>query len=226
MTEPRKHPAMAIFDLCDTLYAENTTLGFVRFFQARHGGWADRAALALAFSRRSPVFYLFAALHRLAAVDLYRRVVVRTLRGRGRIELAAAARAYVADRLPRLAVAQTQARLDRHRADGDRIVLVSNSLDVVTEAVAERLDVEWRAARLGFRDGRCTGRIEADLAGRKAGVVTELLAGFPVRPLVYAYTDNLSDRDLVAMADRPTIVIPAGRSRARWGGVNAAFVEL
>jgi phosphoserine phosphatase len=225
MTDPRP-PALAIFDLCETLYAENTTLGFVRFLQARHGGRAGRLALALAFSRRSPVFYLFAALYRLGAPDPFRWTLARLLRGRSRGELTAAARAYASERLPGLAIAQTQARLAEHRAAGDRVVLVSNSLDVVAEAAADRLGVDWRASRLGFRGARCTGRIEDDLSGRKAGVVAALIAGQSIRPVVHAYTDNLSDRDLVEMADRPTVIIPAGGSRARWRGVDAVFVEL
>ena len=64
--------SLAVFDLCETLYAENTTLGFVRFFQARHGRRSGTVLLDMLYSRRLPVFYLLAALHRYLSLDLTR----------------------------------------------------------------------------------------------------------------------------------------------------------
>lgn len=221
---PPSRPVLAVFDLCDTLYAENTTLGFVRFLLGRQGRGAARLALAAMQDRRLPLFYGLAVLHRGLGLDLWRPAAVRLLAGLTRAELEAAARAYAAQALPARANAETHARLMRHRAAGDRVAIVSNSLDLVVEAVAARLGVEWRASRLGFEAGRCTGRIAEDLTGRKAAVVAAL-AG-EAAPVIHAYTDNLSDRDLVAAADRPTIVIPRGRTRARWGRIDAEFLEL
>ncbi len=217
---------LAIFDLCETLYAENTTFGFVRFFQVRHGRRSGRVLIDLLYSRRLPIFYLLAALHRFLSLDLSRWALIRSLRGYHRSQLAAAARAYAAEMLPRTAIAETQNRLAEHRAAGDRVVIVSNSLDAVVEAVAEHFGTEWHASRLEYRDDRCTGRIEDDLTGRKASLVAGLVEGQAVAPVIHAYTDNLSDRDLVEAADWPTIIIPTGRTRARWGGIDAVFIEL
>ena len=67
------------------------------------------------------------------------------------------------------------------------------------------------------------------MAGRRRSqpaLVADLVMDETVPPVIHAYTDNLSDRDLVETADRPTIIIPAGRTRARWGGIDAVFIEL
>jgi HAD superfamily phosphoserine phosphatase-like hydrolase len=218
--------ALAVFDLCETLYAENTTLGFVRFFHARYGRRSGTVLIDMLCSRRRPVFYFLAALHRFLSLDLHRWALVRSLKGYERTQLTEVAQAYAAEMLPRTAISETQNRLDEHRAAGDRVVIVSNSLDVVVEAVAEQFGVEWYASRLGYRDDRCNGRIEHDLTGRKASLVASLVENQPVAPVIHAYTDNLSDRDLVEAADRPTIIIPTGRTRARWGGIDAVFIEL
>jgi len=222
-TGPR---ALAVFDLCDTLYAENTTFGFIRWFHRRDRRSGRLALLRLLSARWLPAFWVLAAVHRLLGVDVSRRLAVSTLRGAGREALEAAARDYAAGPLGDRAVSATQARLAQHRAAGDRVVIVSSSLDIVVSAVASRLGVEGIGSRLGFRNGLCRGRIEEDLTGRKAAVVATLVARAPERPVVHVYTDNLSDRDLVAAADRPTVVIPAGRSRAGWGETDAAFLEL
>jgi len=219
-------PALAVFDLCDTLYAENTTHGFIRWLHARDGRRGRAAALRLAASRRLPVFWFLAAAHRLLGLDLARALAVLSLSGLSRAALESVARDYADGHLPALAVPATQERLARHLGQGDRVVIVSSSLDIVVAAVAERLGVEGIGSTLGFRNGRCTGRIGRDLTGRKAEVVAGLVAATPSRPVLHVYTDNLSDRALVAAADRPTVVIPAGRSRAGWGKTDAAFLEL
>jgi phosphoserine phosphatase len=216
---------LAIFDLCDTLYAENTTRGFVRFFLKRRRAGLRQALIGLVYSRRLPVFYLLAALHRYLSFDLYRRALVRALRGYRREDLADAARAYAAEHLPAIEIAETQARLAEHLGAGDRVVIVSNSLDMVVEAVAERLGIEGHGSRMAYTWGRCDGWIEADLTGRKAEILAELVAERPAQA-VHAYTDNLSDRDLLQAADRRTIIVPAGRTRERWGDIDAVFIEL
>jgi HAD superfamily phosphoserine phosphatase-like hydrolase len=225
MSDPSK-PALVIFDLCETLYAENTTLGFVRFFQGRHGSRYSRALIETVYSRRSPVFYLLAAIHRFGYLDLFRWATARSLKGCDRAKLAEAARAYATEVLPRKAISVTQNRMAEHRAAGDRVVIVSNSLDVVVEAVAGIIGIEGYSSRLGYQGDHCNGRIEHDLTGRKAAVVAKLVQDQPASPVIHAYTDNLSDRDLVLAADRPTIIIPAGRTRTGWGDIDAVFIEL
>lgn len=219
-------PVLAVFDLCDTLYAENTTRGFVRYVHARCGRRSTARLLDWLHSRRLPLYYLAAVAERVTRRDLLRQVQLRSLNGFDRATLAEAGRAYAAEVLPALAVAETQRRLAAHREAGDRVVIVSNSLDVVVEAVAGELGVEWRASRLAWRDGRCTGEIAQDLTGRKSAIVAELTADARVPPELHVYTDNPSDRDLVERADHPTIVIPAGRRRKRWAGADAVYLEL
>ncbi len=219
-------PGLAVFDLCDTLYAENTTYGFIRWFHARSGRRGRAWLIRLLESRFLPIFWLLAALHRFPGVDLPRRIAVLTLRGLSRSELESAAAGYAASHLPGAAVPATQERLSCHRAAGDRVVIVSSSLDIVVAAVARLLGAEGIGSTLGFRDGRCTGRIDRDLTGRKAPLVAALAREGPGRPVVHVYSDNLADRALLAAADRPTVVIPAGRSRAPWGEFDAAFLEL
>ena len=226
MSGAAARPVLAVFDLCDTLYAENTTRGFVRHFHARQGHRATARLLDWLHARRLPLYYVAAVAERLSRRDLLRRAQLRTLRGVDRATLAEAARAYAEEALPALAVPETQRRLAAHREAGDRVVIVSNSLDIVVEAVARKLDVEWRASRLAWRDGRCTGRIEHDLTGRKSALIAELTAAAPEPPELHVYTDNPSDRDLVDRADRPTIVIPAGRRRTRWAGADAVYLDL
>jgi phosphoserine phosphatase len=209
-------PRLVLFDVCNTLYDANTTFGFVR----------QVVVQGLRLPRRSSALYWAqAVLHRLGIADLPRRRVLAALKGRERAALEAAARDYVTGPLAARAIPATQARLAAHRAAGDRVVLISNSLDVVVAAIAGHLGTEWRASRLGFAEGRCTGRLEHDLTGRKLGVARALAAETDPPPECLVYTDNLSDRPLVDWADKAVVILPPRARRAAWSGVRAEFLE-
>lgn len=217
-------PKLVVFDVCNTLYDANTT------FEFAHRVLSDRPllrAIDLALSHRaSPLFWAQAVLYRLGGIDVPRRVVIAGLRGIEQRDLRRAARAYVAEDLPATAIAETQARLRQHQRAGDRVVLVSNSLDVVIEAIAEALGVEWRATRLEYRGGRCVGRLAEDLTGRKLEVVQMMRGKHEPAPELVVYTDNLSDRALVEAADSAMVIIPPRGNRASWRGIEAEYVVL
>lgn len=207
---------LVLFDVCNTLYDANTTFGFV----------LQVAGQGLRLPRRSsPLYWAQAALYRFGIADLPRRRVLAALKGCERAALEAAARAYATGPLVARAIPATQARLAEHRAAGDRVVLLSNSVDVVIAAIAEHLGTEWRASRLGFAEGRCTGRLQQDLTGRKLDVARALAAEMDPVPERLVYTDNLSDRPLVDWADAAVVILPPRARRAAWSGVRAEFLE-
>ena len=215
---------LIIFDVCDTLYRCNTTVGFIRHYAAAEKSRRIERTLRRWLHRGSPFFYLGAIMHRLAGRDIARRRLIASLAGEPRERLAAVAAHYVRLSLPDLANAAVHERLDRHRACGERIVLVTSSLDLVVEQMAGLLGTEYRASTLEFADGVCTGRLVRDLTGNKASVVEELAGRRPTRLTVY--TDNKSDRELVAMADDATIIIPRGAADYRWAGEACEYLKL
>jgi len=215
---------IAIFDVCDTLYGENTTLGFVQFF---HGDRTWFKALDFIFtSRGSPVFYVLAIIYRLTGLDLPRAATLASLRGYSREILSNAAGNYLKTRLASIAIPQTQNRLREHQRMGDRVVLISNSLDIVVAEIGKAMNAEWHASPLSFDGNRCLGRTSRNLAGRKCDIARSLLAEHGGTVKLAVYTDNLSDRELVEAADSPVIVIPPNQSREAWGGFQAEFIKL
>ena len=200
---------LAVFDVCDTLFHENTTIGFLRFVHGNSAAYARREWLAV--SRLSPAFYAAALSQRLFDWDVARLWLVRSLRGTSRKMLRTAAKDYADHLMSEKRNSPLLDRLEEHRRRSDRIVLVSSSLDIVVAAIAEHLSVEYRASTLGFDDDRCTGRIDRDLTGNKEAAVEAL----GQRGLLHVYTDNRSDLGMIRIADRATIVVPRGRS-SRW----------
>jgi phosphoserine phosphatase len=226
MSDVGQDPAareLVVFDVCDTLYSANTTFGFIRHLARTSGDARLAGTLRRWTSRESPIFLLGALAHRLLGADLARRAVIASLAGWTRPSLETAAEAYVSDDLARRMNAPVLDRLDGHRRAGDRILLVSSSLDIVVAQIARSLGVGFEASTLQFRGACCTGRLTRDLTGRKAELVASLRQ--PGEAL-HVYTDNRSDAALVASADSRTIIIPSGASKQRWAGADCEYVEL
>ena len=199
-------PCVAAFDFDGTLSTRDNFLPYLRIV----AGTRDlaraiaAAAPALAASRRDP-----------RQRDVAKALVIRgTLAGRSE--------AYLRDlgaRYARLVVARhlapdTLARLETHRADGHALVLVSASLHVYLDSVAELLGVDAvLATALGVDgEGRCTGELAgANVRGvEKVRRLDEWLAGREM--VVHAYGDSSGDDELLARADHGVRV---GRMRER-----------
>lgn len=214
---------IAIFDVCGTLYQENTTRGFLTYFHQTKASRAYGRTEWMWTSTFSPIFYFGAIAYRWLGRDLARQMLLRSLAGVPRATIVEAARDYVATVLPAKRIEPLHAKLREHREAGDRVVLVSNSIDVVIEQIAQALGVEWRASEIGFAGDRCTGRLQTDLTGRKSA---ELVRLDPYRksPLL-VYTDNRSDIDLVREADFATIILPPNGSKSAWRTDRIEFLE-
>jgi phosphoserine phosphatase len=219
----RVNPQLVIFDLCDTLYDQNTTIGFIRQYRSLQQDDHISRALRVWLSRFSPFFYVGAMAHRLFGWDLARQRLIAALTGESKAKLIEAATDYARNVLPSRANPLLHDRLESHLTAGDRVILLSSSIDLVVAEVALALGVEYRASRLGFSGDRCTGRLTDDLTGRKTAAIRDLL---DTGPTICVYTDNRSDSDLIAIADRATIIIPHGRRDDQWGGSGCEYIRL
>lgn len=120
---------------------------------------------------------------------------------------------YAADVLPVLVRPEALERIAWHKARGDRVVIVSASLDVYLHPWAATAGVEVVCTELEVQDGRLTGRyVCGDCCGEaKARRVRER---YPrsAYGTVYAYGDTDEDREMLEMADRRYF---------RWEEINA-----
>ena len=156
----------------------------------------------------------------LMALDAWRRTAFqrsfyRVYRGLPADELerraAALFRAYIEPRIFPDAVE----RIERHRARGDRVVLVTGSVEPIVAPLAEHLGVSSVIApRLAVEDGRLTGELEEPpIAGeRKAEKIAAFAAENEIDLGVsVAYGDSADDLPMLALAGRAAVVNPRGR---------------
>jgi phosphatidylglycerophosphatase C len=190
-----KTECVAAFDFDGTLSTRDNFLPYLRIVAGtRDLARAIVAAVpALAASRRDP-----------RQRDVAKAILLRgTLAGRSDAYLRDVGARYARLVVARHLAPDTVARLEQHRADGHEIVLVSASLHVYLDPIADLLgaDAVLATALEVDADGRCTGEIAgANVRGlEKVHRLDAWLAGREV--VIHAYGDSSGDDELLARAD-------------------------
>jgi phosphatidylglycerophosphatase C len=111
--------------------------------------------------------------------------------------------AYAADVLPALVRPVALERIAWHRERGDRIVVVSASLDLYLDPWCRANGVEVICTRLEVKRGRLTGRcIDGDCSGDEKARRIRAQIDCSRYETVYAYGDTEEDRPMLELADK------------------------
>lgn len=196
---------IVIVDVCGTLYDENTTAGFVRFVAGVGLLRRPRLFRLLERLRRGLARKVVIGLGHMMGRDLFRTGYIRCLAGITRSDLEARATAYAEALHVAKSIAAVQDRLGRFEADGWQPVLVSNSLDIVIAAIADRKGCDWLASTLDWRGDVCTGKLARDLKGKKLAAFEEAFGACETERLA-VMTDNRSDADVIDAAGLVVLV--------------------
>jgi phosphatidylglycerophosphatase C len=192
-------PTVAAFDFDGTLSSRDNVVPFLRLVAGTGPVVAALAATvpALVANRDDP-----------DRRDLAKAILVeRTLGGRRAARVRDLGRRYARQVVNLHLRPHVRARLEEHRARGHELVLVSASLDVYLDPIAELLGIPHVLATVleVGPDGRLTGRIVgANVRGaEKARRLDAFLAADPARhgATVFAYGDSAGDDALLARAD-------------------------
>lgn len=191
--------AVAAFDFDGTLAAGDSLSGFL----SRAVG---RPVLASTLALQTPAMaWAYTAR---GGRDAAKAVLLaRLLRGRTLAELQVLGHRYGEDLVRRLRPWML-ARVDWHREQGHRLVIVSASLDVYLEPVGRSLgfDAVLATTLEVDPDGNLTGRLSGlNCRGHeKAARLRQWLGSAPAE--IWAYGDSRGDRELLAMADHPVLI--------------------
>jgi len=186
---------LALFDFDGTITNGDTWTPFIRSIANRR----QRTTGLIVFA---PVMvgYMLRMISGARARPLVARFV---LRGRSAADVARAGASYAADRLPACVRQTALDRIAWHKQCGDRVVVVSGSLDAYLRPWCEALGVDLICTELEIRDGLLTGRyLYGDCTGpRKAARIRERLT-LSDYETIYAYGDSAEDAELLELAHR------------------------
>ncbi len=204
----------AFFDVDGTLVDSDIVRYGVEIRTADKGR-AGRLLWTLGFLPRVPWYLGLDAVSRAA----FQRSFYRLYRGMPADELEARARALVVEYVrPRLRP-EGLLRLQHHARKGDRVVLVTGSVESIVRPLADEIGVRHvLAPRLRVEDGVVTGELEGEpLAGpRKAEAVGEFAREHDIDLAEsFGYGDSLDDVPMLRAVGRPAAVNPGRRLRER-----------
>lgn len=92
--------------------------------------------------------------------------------------------------------------IEQHKANGDKIVVVSASLDLYLQHWCQHHNIELLCNSLEINKGRYTGRLsKQDCAGPQKAILVKKHYQLENYQTVYAYGDTIEDKQLLSLAD-------------------------
>jgi HAD superfamily phosphoserine phosphatase-like hydrolase len=144
-----------------------------------------------------------------------RRATLVAFAGRDAAEIAHRGECFARDELPAMLRPDAVQRIDRHRAQGHRLVLVSASLDLYLAPWCRQHGMELLCNRLDARDGRLTGRYNRHDIGTDKAEAIRRTAGICRAVPASAQATAAGDRPMLALAHERWYPRPAHRLMPR-----------
>ncbi|OIQ20607.1 MAG: hypothetical protein BM556_01330 [Bacteriovorax sp. MedPE-SWde] len=186
---------LALFDFDGTITTEDTFTKFI--FSV-----LDKKSLLLGRVKLFP--YLIGYKVGIVKGTTIRQKIVKVgLAGRSFKDLSIQARDFSVNYIDTVIRENAKTRIKEHLKNGDKVIIVSASLDIYLKDWCSRNGLELICAELEVRDGLLTGKyLRGDCSGKaKADKVNDYcdLSQFNK---IYAYGDTLEDRELLDLADK------------------------
>lgn len=200
---------LTLFDLDGTLIETDSDHAFGEFMIVI--GWAD----AETYRRRNDAFYADYLAGRLD-LPAYIEFCTAVWRNRAPAQAEAARRRFAAEVIAPTYGDAARALVERHRAAGDRLAIVTATNEFITRPIAEMLGVEVLIATELERDaqGRVTGRLQGVPSYREGKVerVAQWLADGGLSPNAFDrvtfYSDSANDLPLLEWSTHPVATNP------------------
>ncbi len=188
---------LALFDFDGTISDRDSFLLFVR-----HTVGGARFAAGMAILAPRVLRFLCG---RYPNHRLKEDVLTRFFRNWSVQDFCRAAEEFSRQRIPAIIRPAAGQRLAWHRRQGDRIVIVSATPELILAPWCRRNDLELIATRLEVVDDRLTGRISGrNCRGPEKVARINSFCTPADYDEIYAYGDTDGDRPMLAMAHRPS----------------------
>ncbi|MEZ8345149.1 HAD family hydrolase [Vibrio splendidus] len=205
---------IVIFDICDTLVPENTTVGFIKY-----AGFFSKFSWTLLFNKVSKLFnYL---IWKLFDYDFIRSCLIYQLKGLTDKELSAISDNYVA-------ILDVNTKIEflfkKYTCQGFDTAVCSATINPVAESIKRKYLFDFAfSSSLFFERGVCRGKLLEDLYGKKLNIFKELRSKYDYIVFV---TDNVTDAKCLQYCDEFIAVIPEGKAKniSVWSSLNVTEV--
>lgn len=207
-------------DVCDTLFASNTTFDFVRFVLKQESKFRYFVLQCIS-SKYSPLFYLIIVLGKLRRSDLVRTLAISLLKNKREVQLLNLANQFFDQYLVGRKNEQVFYLLNKQEAT---VILLSSSISPVISVIASRYGFDFVCSELDFKNSVATGKLKTDLTGKKHIVLKDLTGNHSMD--LVAITDNRSDYEMIKMANQRYVLIKKESEKSFWEELSPQFLKV
>jgi HAD superfamily hydrolase (TIGR01490 family) len=199
--------SVAFFDMDRTLITVNSGTRWVRFLRRR--GEISRWQLMRAFG--------WAVQYHLSILDMasLSQKLVASLQGEAEADMLEKCAVWYADEMRDTIARPARARVEEHRARGERVVLLTGATQYIAEPIARATEIaDVICSRLEVKDGRFTGRVIEPVcfgAGKVAAAEAWAERNAVDLAATTFYTDSYTDLPMLERVGRPVAVNPDPR---------------
>lgn len=211
-----------ISDVCDTLYASNTTFDFLDYFLQNK---TEKYLLKLIRSKMSPLNWCAWLLTKISKRDYYRIFAVKLLKGYSKQMLEMGAHDFYFHRLKSKEITASISLLKEKMNEGAAVYLASSSLSNVIEVIGKELHIPFVASELHYNHQNiCTGTLSTELTGKKL----DYFKAFNKNDFhsTTVMTDNFSDYALAKWAEKRIILVYSEKNKDFWKDLSPTFIEM
>ncbi|MCD9475606.1 hypothetical protein [Photobacterium phosphoreum] len=204
---------LLLIDVCDTLYPENTTVGFINYISKKNDN----------FGRLKIIKIINSLLYKLIGVDIIRYKLIQSIKGYSKLELINFSKKYIDSMTPNIDILSL---MGEYKCKGYELYFLSASLDVVVEVISDKYQaVSFSSSKLKFNNDISEGVLNKDLLGNKNKILNELSKEYNKITFI---TDNKSDSNCINLCDEFIAVIPKGKANdlAYWRKFNVTTINL
>lgn len=131
------------------------------------------------------------------------------LRGRSVSEIADIAHDFFESTLQGLLYATAVDVIRKHQSDGREVMLISNTTDIIIKEIAQHLGVSsFACTTLEIEGGHYTGKVIQIMYGSQKVEAVRRLLNERHSKNTWAYSDHVSDLELLSLAEHPVAVNP------------------
>lgn len=185
---------LALFDFDGTITRRDTLIDFMIHVR----GWTGATGVFLRLIPSAIAFFL----KRISNQTFKERYLSLAFLGMEESRLRELGKTYL-PRLNSLLRPGALERLNWHRAQGHRLVIVSASADIWLDAWCRHHEVELICSTMEFRSGRCTGRLlGTNCRGPEKVQRIRSELDTDAYETIYAYGDSSGDTEMLAFAGK------------------------
>ena len=185
---------LALFDFDGTITYKDSLLEFIKFASGKTSFY-----LVMALFSPLIIYYVFIK----KDGEIAKRLVLSFLfKGKTKTDLEKLGKDFAEHIIPSILLPKAIEEIDKHKEKGERIIVISASLEIWLKPWAESMELELICTKMEFEDQKFSGHFaSANCNGVEKVNRIKAFLNIDAYSPIYAYGNSSGDKPMLALAD-------------------------